>query len=444
MTELPPPVDRPIGWGVHIALVVVVVIAGMAPVAYYRATWAGAPLIKPQAAYAELAAGGPVALVDIAEPAAFDERHLDGAFNWPASSIARATGPADAPAELRDRKLLLLCRSGFRSAAAVRQLQHVGFNNVFSVRGGLQDWIGRSHAPTSQPFGQFRLHDGRTAPLPSLQLSRLEQFLAVFCGFVVKTIYGLLAFVLVVVLWRSRSADLAAIRWAMIAFFVGENCCAANYLLFSEDSLLMEYLHSVGMLFSFALATYAILDGFDRRVLQLSDPARRCAALPLCGRCIKHEPVPCGLRRTFLMLLAALAIMALMPLNAQFMLDSYTVKVFSTATSYSQRAAYQAFELRYCPWLAAGFFAASLAVLWVRPGSLALPKVLLAAGAGPFGFGLLRMILNLVYRDNLVYSIVWEETTEFLFVAGVMVVLWIFRHRLWPAHGHAETAAESR
>jgi hypothetical protein len=66
------------------------------------------------------------------------------------------------------------------------------------------------------------------------------------------------------------------------------------------------------MLLCFGFVTYAALEGFDRRILHLSDPQRRCAALGLCGACIKYAPVPCGLAQTFHLILPALLVVAWM------------------------------------------------------------------------------------------------------------------------------------
>jgi hypothetical protein len=49
------------------------------------------------------------------------------------------------------------------------------------------------------------------------------------------------------------------------------------------------------------------------------------------------------------------------------------------------------------------------------------------------------MALLGVFSDNLMWFDTWEEWTELLFVLGVAVVLWIFRHGLLAAR--PETAA---
>ena len=40
----------------------------------------------------------------------------------------------------RDRDIVVHCRSGARSAKAVRQLQSVGFTRVWNLKGGINAW----------------------------------------------------------------------------------------------------------------------------------------------------------------------------------------------------------------------------------------------------------------------------------------------------------------
>ena len=57
-------------------------------------------------------------------------------------------------------------------------------------------------------------------------------------------------------------------------------------------------------------------------------------------------------------------------------------------------------------------------------------KIAFAAGIGPLGFGMLRVVLG-VYHENMVWFNFWEETTELLFIGIVAAVLWIFRRGLF-------------
>jgi rhodanese-related sulfurtransferase len=42
----------------------------------------------------------------------------------------------------RDEKLIMVCRSGARSAQACMFLQQQGYENVFNLRGGMMAWAG--------------------------------------------------------------------------------------------------------------------------------------------------------------------------------------------------------------------------------------------------------------------------------------------------------------
>jgi len=49
----------------------------------------------------------------------------------------------------RDEKLVMVCRSGARSAQACLFLQQQGFSNVYNLRGGMMGWV-QSGYPASQ------------------------------------------------------------------------------------------------------------------------------------------------------------------------------------------------------------------------------------------------------------------------------------------------------
>jgi len=152
----------------------------------------------------------------------------------------------------------------------------------------------------------------------------------VLTGFGVKPFYMCLALAPAIILWRSRWPELVALRWGLLAFFVGEAFCAVNFLAFHDDSYLSEYLHSFGMVLCFGFATRAAFEGMDRWLIRYSDAAKTCAALPLCRQCIKHADVPCGLRRMFCLVIPATMVMACMPLTAIFSADSYNTTILGT------------------------------------------------------------------------------------------------------------------
>jgi rhodanese-related sulfurtransferase len=394
----------------HTVLVTaLVLIGGVLPIFLHWLGTGRVPSVSVSEAKARLARPGSSAmLVDVRAPEAYAAGHAPGARIWPYGALAAATNASQLPAEMANSQLLVICESGYLSAAAVRKLQALGITNVHNVAGGMEAWQAQTPA---QP-DELR------------PISALEQWLAVLTAFGVKPAYMLLSLVLIIVLWRSAGPDLASLRWGLIGFLGGEAFCAVNYLGCSGQSALMEYLHSYGMVLSFGFTAYAAFEGLDRRLLRYSDPDARCAGLSLCLKCIKYTTAPCGFQRMFLLLIPATLVMAFMPLCVRLKAVSYWTCILGTVFQCSHPLSSQWVEVRYCALAAVALIAAAWAVLLAK-GVLGIPlsKVLFAAGLGPLGFGMLRMVLFTAYADNQVWLNVWEEVTELLFIAGVAFAL---------------------
>jgi len=429
-------------------LLAVLAVAGFAlPILLYWLVIGRAPGVSPTAAKRMLAAGsGNVVLVDIRAAEDYEAGHLDGAEGWPFAEIRALDSVKGVPTQfLGGRRLLLLCRSGITAAVAARHLRALGLTEVWKVDDGLQGWIAESAGGPGgvTAFCRLLTASGETRELPARESSRVEQWAAALSGFVVKPFYMLLSLVLIVWLWRSAAPDLAALRRSMAAFLVGEGFCAANYLFFRDQSHLAEFLHSYGMVLAFGFAAWAILEGLDRRLVGFSDPERRCAALPLCGPCVKHAEVSCGLKRVFILLIPCAIVLGLMPLTAEPEMVSYNTAIFGAPYNWSHATVYQLFEMRFCPLYGIALLAAALLVLLAR-GLRGVPaaKLLFAAGLGPVGFGLFRLFLFGPYRDNLVWFAFWEEITELIFIVGAAAVLWIFRARLFANPGESQVRGD--
>lgn len=81
-----------------------------------------------------------VTLIDIREPSEFDVAHLSGALNIPRGVLEFKT--VDHPAlAAKDRKIVLYCRSGGRSALSTLNLQRLGYSQVISMAGGIEAWV---------------------------------------------------------------------------------------------------------------------------------------------------------------------------------------------------------------------------------------------------------------------------------------------------------------
>lgn len=97
-----------------------------------------------------LAAGG-VRLIDVREPAEFDEARVPGAVSIPLASVP------DHLAELSDGDgdLIMICRGGGRSWQACEFLDHNGVAAI-NVAGGTMGWIMAGHETDSGPLDADR------------------------------------------------------------------------------------------------------------------------------------------------------------------------------------------------------------------------------------------------------------------------------------------------
>jgi len=276
------------------------------------------------------------------------------------------------------------------------------------------------------PSGAFTFDD---ASLPFRASPLHEQFLAVGTFFGVKFLYTLLSAVITVALWQRREPDLAALRRCMLCFFIGEAFCFINVMRCEDASVLLEHLHSVGMVLCFAFATYALIEFVDLRLLHFSDG--HCAAVSLCGACTRGGDAGCTLRRVMLALLPAAALAAAIPFTSSFIRSGYTTAVFTAPHTYTHRLPHQYYELRYLPLAAITLLGLCFLSLLPRRQDFAVAKVLLAAAGGAVGFSFFRFVLVAGFADNLVWFDAWEELTELLFVAGAGALLLLFSRGLF-------------
>jgi rhodanese-related sulfurtransferase len=421
------------GYRIRLMVSVIALTGCLVPLALYWLIYGQVAIITPpDAKNLLLTENSGAILVDIRSADEFDSAHIDGAQHWLAEEIFSLESKDQIPEQFHNKILLLICNAGVSSNTAAKHLTDIGVKKVMSIRGGLQEWIGNVSSPEGGVFDRYKSASGEISTFP-IRISPLyEMVLAVASGFGVKLGYTILSLIIAIVLWRSKSPDLAALRWSMVFFFLGENSCAVNYFVFTDKSYFLEYLHSFGMLLSFAFATYAIFEGIDSRVLMLSEPNKKCAALSLCRKCIKYENVPCGLKRTFFVIIPALILIAPIPFFADWNSTSYNTMIFGTFYNYTHSIIYQQFEHLYCPIAAMFFLTVSLLILLFKKiDPLPMAKVFFVAGIGPLGFGMFRSIFAGMYSQNMLWFNFWEEVTELLFIAGICFILWIFHQSLF-------------
>jgi rhodanese-related sulfurtransferase len=84
-------------------------------------------------------------IVDVREPAEFEAMHIAGSLNVPRGILESAcewdyeeTEPELVRA--REREIVLVCRSGYRSVLAAHSMLLLGYKDVVSLQTGLRGW----------------------------------------------------------------------------------------------------------------------------------------------------------------------------------------------------------------------------------------------------------------------------------------------------------------
>jgi sulfur-carrier protein adenylyltransferase/sulfurtransferase len=93
--------------------------------------------ITPQELRELLDSGKKLALIDVREPVEWDIVHIDGAQLIPKSLISSGEGLAQLP---HDRKAVLYCKTGVRSAEALVAVKKAGFSDAVHLQGGIVAW----------------------------------------------------------------------------------------------------------------------------------------------------------------------------------------------------------------------------------------------------------------------------------------------------------------
>jgi rhodanese-related sulfurtransferase len=76
-------------------------------------------------------------IVDVCEPAEFQQGHLPRAMNIPLANLGARVGELE---KYREQPILVTCRSGNRSIRGALTLRKNGFVQVYSLNGGLMAW----------------------------------------------------------------------------------------------------------------------------------------------------------------------------------------------------------------------------------------------------------------------------------------------------------------
>ncbi|MDT3668754.1 MAG: rhodanese-like domain-containing protein [Aromatoleum sp.] len=76
-------------------------------------------------------------VIDIRDQAEYASGHIPNARHIPVSEFERRKSELD---KLKARPLIVCCTTGARSGPAIAALRKAGFEKLFNLRGGLQEW----------------------------------------------------------------------------------------------------------------------------------------------------------------------------------------------------------------------------------------------------------------------------------------------------------------
>lgn len=383
-----------------------------------------APLVPEvdQAGAEKLFAESPAPLVlDVRAPAQRLERWLPGAVSLGLDEVDGYLAHSRIP---KDRPVLAVCLVGRSSQTAGLVAREAGYDRVYNLKGGMEAWKGATvERPAEQPSAELR------APR-KIEASFVEQLATVALGIGVKATYMALSLLIIVLLWRSRERGLVLLRQSMVAFLFGEAMCAVNFLFADGASDPIELMHGLGMLAMGALLPLALFRLADDRVVRYEEPEATCAVQRFCGHCWKREAAPCGLQRLFLFAAPAAAIVSLIPLCAPVVPLRIETTIFGTPMVSQITAELQVVEFRLYPVVACALFLASFALLLAGKRLFTFARGAFFTAAGFMTFSLMRFFLFRAFRDRILWADAWEEATEFMAIAFVLLLLYVFRRQL--------------
>ena len=406
----------------------VVLILFVAPTLFscqrVAATFIGVQSISAADLNKALAEQPPPIVIDIREDEVFQLNHIPGAIGLNMESIDGYAVKGKIP---HGGRIVVVCSKGWDSQIAAATLMAYGYRNVYSLEGGMRRWQDLAYA--LQAGAGTAVDKGMLKP-PVVEISMLSQLAMTVAAFVVKPAYIVMSALVFLLLWRKNSGDLVLIRNAMMVFFIGENACTLNYLVASNKSIWLEFMHGLGMVGMFFLLFWGLVRFFDERVFHYIEPGKTCAFQRLCRHCWKKEPVSCGLHRLALWLLPSLAFVAFIPVTMPLRPFRILIPVFLSAVVWLKDFWNLFFEFRLYPILGAAGFVMSF--LWLRRGQSGLLKsqfpFFLALGSTSYSF--FRFGLLLTFNENQAWADWWEESTEFIMVAMVFLLLLVFKKQL--------------
>ena len=118
-------------------------------------------------------------ILDVREPYEFAAMHIKGSLSVPRGILETAcewdyeeTVPELVQA--REREIVVVCRSGYRSVLAAFNMQLMGYSNVVSLRTGLRGWNDYEQMLVNQDDDKVEIEDADEYFTPNLRQEQLR------------------------------------------------------------------------------------------------------------------------------------------------------------------------------------------------------------------------------------------------------------------------------
>ncbi len=355
-----------------------------------------------------------VVLIDVHQPHAYEKEHISGAINIEKDIILNKYDGIDAA--IKAKTWILICEGGISTNYIANKLKNTK-TDIYTAEGGLQRWKALQFTDTDSLFCHLIVND-KPLTFPYKNTSSVEQLMLVLSAFVVKPLYMILSFLLFFLLKRT-SLTIRALRYSMLAFFLGEAFCAINYLFTNEESLVLEYLHSFGMLVSFGFVIFAALHYVSQNIIRFENKQQNCLFIKDCKQCYKYKSVSCKLQNSMLFVTIIFFILAFIPLLVPILPISYNTNIYDTFYNSTHFNIFQLFEKRYLSHVSILlFFISFLSVKFFSDFFYA--KIFFSAAMGMLSFSFFRIVLLSLFAENMIWFAVLEEITELMFIITLL------------------------
>jgi len=97
--------------------------------------------ISPSEVVKKVQSGNDIILLDVRTPEEYEEIHLENALLLPVQELNQTTlNEIGLGEDMKDREIIIYCRSGARSQTAYNIMESLGYTNIKSVAGGMIHW----------------------------------------------------------------------------------------------------------------------------------------------------------------------------------------------------------------------------------------------------------------------------------------------------------------